>query len=733
MIRDFISFGLILFVLYGYFSYIHNRFNINKEVLPIITFSGISVVIFLAGILNIMELTWLVIVMFGCFLTIHSIKKKYKYKINAGVFCLLFLSVYLLLFLREQIFFAYDNFSHWGMIVKSLCYESRFPNFESRTILFQSYPVGSACFIWFICKFFGFTEGHALFAQAVLTLSCSGPLFAFSNNEGKVKKMIMTMGAFICALIMTTYSAKIWVGIDNLLVDGLLSTVAIAAFAIVYLYKEKIDVAVWSVLPLLILEVCIKNSGIVWVLAILIEITYFSWRKIEKKEWIKYVTIIVGVTGSYLYLWKKHIDIVFANAESSTHSMSIENYKKILASKSNSDIKYICEMFIKRCFSLEDELPVLLILLIILCVFMKVFFKQIFKSTHLLFCLIFCLVVSSIYQIGNLVMYIFSMPVEEANRLAGYTRYLMTLELFILGVIFVISLQIIKHINWNSKWYLQWKELLITLLILLGILWNSGEVREWVVHEQHTGRELSRSRMDDIVRNNNLEEGKKALVYISGPNDRDVGYRWHMSMYLLWSRDVKTVNTENINQLDDFDKYDYLIILDKDSEISKWLSDNGFDENAECIKTADLEYIKAADEIRELRSDQHVIFISVKDDASNSFTEEIAQSMHDIGLRYDLLDCYRKGYIAILDGNNIIFEDLSDERLEYDFNMDGKSVEIVSAGFSVGNESKIIIDGIDYSNNSRGMNIVIYDKIQQKVVDSICFDTWKRDGRYVIK
>lgn len=733
MIRDFILFGLILFVLYGYFCYIHNRFNIYKEVLPVIVFSGISIVIFFAGILNIMGLTWIVIVMLGCFLTILSIKKKYKYKINAGVFCLLFLSVYLLLYLREQKYFAYDNFSHWGMVVKSLCYESRFPNFESSTIRFQSYPVGSACFIWFICKFIGFTEGHALFAQAVLTLSCSGPLFAFSNNEGKSKKRIMIIGAFICALILTTYSAKIRVGIHNLLVDGLLSTVAIAAFAIVYLYKEKIDVAVWSVLPLLILEVCIKNSGIIWVLAILIELTYFSWRKLEKKEWIKYVSIILGATSSYLYLWKKHIDIVFTNAAYSTHSMSIENYKEMLSGKSNSDIRHICEMFIKRCFSMEDELPVLLILLIILCIFMKVFFKQFFKSAHLLFCLIFCLVVSSIYQTGNLVMYIFSMPVGEANKLAGYARYLMTLELFILGVIFVIFLLIIKQINWNSKWYLQWKELLITLLILLGILWNSGEMKEWVVHEQHTGREVSRSRMDDIVSNNNLEEGKKAIVYISGPNDRDVGYRWHMSRYLLWSSDVKTVNTENINQLDDFDQFDYLIILEKDPEVSKWLSGNGFDEDSECIKTADLEYIKAADVIRKLRSDQHVIFISVKDDASNSFTDEIAQSMHEIGLQYDLLDCHRKGYIAILDGNNIIFEDLSDERLEYDFNMDGKSCEIVSAGFSVGNESKIIIDGTDYSKNCRGMNIVIYDKIQQEVVDSINFDTWKRDGHYVIK
>ena len=35
----------------------------------------------------------------------------------------------------------------------------------------------------------------------------------------------------------------------------------------------------------------------------------------------------------------------------------------------------------------------------------------------------------------------------------------------------------------------------------------------------------------------------------------------------------------------------------------------------------------------------------------------------------------------------------------------------------------ICIDGVEYSQNSRGISFVIYDKVQQRVIDSVAFDT----------
>lgn len=51
------------------------------------------------------------------------------------------------------------------------------------------------------------------------------------------------------------------------------------------------------------------------------------------------------------------------------------------------------------------------------------------------------------------------------------------------------------------------------------------------------------------------------------------------------------------------------------------------------------------------------------------------------------------------------------------------SYSVVSAGYDCGCVSSIIIDGKEYSINSRGINIVIYNNETNQVVDTVCFDT----------
>ncbi len=48
---------------------------------------------------------------------------------------------------------------------------------------------------------------------------------------------------------------------------------------------------------------------------------------------------------------------------------------------------------------------------------------------------------------------------------------------------------------------------------------------------------------------------------------------------------------------------------------------------------------------------------------------------------------------------------------------------IVSAGFECGDYSSIIIDGVEYSRNNRGLNIVVYNNETGQVIDTVCFDT----------
>ena len=68
--------AMIFVVLYGYMSYFNRRFRIAMECLPIIIFSGIGSLIFLAGILNIMELMFGLIVAGGGLLELKSVVRR---------------------------------------------------------------------------------------------------------------------------------------------------------------------------------------------------------------------------------------------------------------------------------------------------------------------------------------------------------------------------------------------------------------------------------------------------------------------------------------------------------------------------------------------------------------------------------------------------------------------------------------------------------------------------------
>ena len=117
----------------------------------------------------------------------------------------------------------------------------------------------------------------------------------------------------------------------------------------------------------------------------------------------------------------------------------------------------------------------------------------------------------------------------------------------------------------------------------------------------------------------------------------------------------------------------------------------------------------------------------------------------------------RASYIGIIDGGKVVYEEIkqgevqgveskiendleklditkikaekkeekeSDLEMTYVYKFDkNKLAEISSGGMYAGNQSSCLINGEEYSNNERGMNIVIYSKKDKKVIDSRTFDT----------
>lgn len=132
------------------------------------------------------------------------------------------------------------------------------------------------------------------------------------------------------------------------------------------------------------------------------------------------------------------------------------------------------------------------------------------------------------------------------------------------------------------------------------------------------------------------------------------------------------------------------------------------------------------DYLKQLLDGGYSIFISVKDEATSSLTDEVKINLGNLGLQTDLTGKYRNSYYAVISENEIQ-ENISTEKLSLEGNIRSglTSYSIISAGYDCGNVSSIVIDGKEYSVNSRGLNFVIYSNESHQVIDSVCFDTFK--------
>ena len=130
--------------------------------------------------------------------------------------------------------------------------------------------------------------------------------------------------------------------------------------------------------------------------------------------------------------------------------------------------------------------------------------------------------------------------------------------------------------------------------------------------------------------------------------------------------------------------------------------------------------------LRALNDERYTIFISVRDEATTSMTDEIRTDLANLGLKETWAKALRHSYLAMIDRGNVIYEKLSDKAITYkdSFQNGRMRIDMLSAGYNAGNKSSIKIDNVENSKNLRGLNIVVYNNERRCVIDSVNFDTW---------
>ncbi len=119
------------------------------------------------------------------------------------------------------------------------------------------------------------------------------------------------------------------------------------------------------------------------------------------------------------------------------------------------------------------------------------------------------------------------------------------------------------------------------------------------------------------------------------------------------------------------------------------------------------------------------IFIAVKDTPGLELNEKTAEKLMALGLKESLKDKHWHSYIAAIGRGNVLCELINTEgkEINYEGTVDAVSVKLKSSSYNNGNIGSIVINGKEYSEQSRGLNIVVTDAATGAKLDSVCFDT----------
>lgn len=542
----FIFIGLIIFwiSIFSIKLFIENKFQVDEKYSLPITFTLIGIIEFILGILNLLLMGTLLIIALSLIYFIILIKNKNitiskikEYFNNPTKLIISILFIYITFVSLSMHLTHYDNFSHWGLIIKTMFQYNRLPNFENNYIFFKGYQPGSASFIYYIGTLLGKSEQSMIIGHNYLILSYFTILF---NNIKKDKyKNILLLLSFYLFI-----SATSTIGFNDLLVDVLISLQLVSALIIMNNYKDNIKKAFIYTLPIYIYLYLVKNTGLLFDVLLSIYLIYLSFKNNNIKEGIKYSIISFLISIFFLLIWQNHVTLVYGHwALNTKHNLSVQNYYSTFTTSGINHITNFITLYIKHIFSLN----ITNIYFIIFNILGIIFISLTNKSNKKL--LITLDIIYLLYVILLGILYIFSFPWEEAKVFAGYTRYIMTI-LFVLFGIFINYIITYKN-KFNYKTiYL----IIISVLLLIPIY------REYNCFSTLLG--------NDHYNNSYVEKFDKIIKYI--PKDKDKYYVYvddsnidkyfieHLATYKLLKN-----NIEVVDNLDNIENNSYIILFNK--------------------------------------------------------------------------------------------------------------------------------------------------------------------------
>ncbi len=312
---------------------------------PVVALSFLDLAVFLSGLVDCLsQSSWLLhgvgIALLLAAAAVPSWRQRAAaFLRNPGI--LFFLALFWLLAFacKDLTYVYYDEFSHWGSIVKDMFATGCFPadgSIVSRVGSFVNYPPASASFIYFVDVLVGYTEGHTIFAQNILVVAALCALWApfegrLCGKREAARNILCTLLALSAMLFMTPV-----IRITSVLVDALLGLLFVSSVLILLSREGGLPrLLLCGSLPVLVCSF-VKDNGKIFLALFLLLGTYLLVRGLRncrngRRDVIGPICAMLVPVALFLVFsvfWNAHVDGAFAAGyESGKFSVTADRFQ----------------------------------------------------------------------------------------------------------------------------------------------------------------------------------------------------------------------------------------------------------------------------------------------------------------------------------------------------------------------------------------------------------------------
>ena len=547
---------IILFVIssFGYWKLINKKTKIDIHFIPMLTIATQVFILMIAGMLNILLEISCIIYFGGFLLFIHYlIKDKKEFLGDFKSWDFLVIGIVFLIIgiaLKGKTLVEYDNYTHWGLVVKNMLSTNQFPNFQDTLIEFTSYPLGSSSFVYFFSRFIDNGEAVQILGQQFISIMFLLPILKY------IKKY--RIPCYIAFVVFINFILVYEGVLNGLLVDKLLAFVAFGSVLFIYdegIKNKNLDI-VKFLAPVISFIILIKTSGIFFAVLEIILVLYL----VKKEKKFRNLKVLFAILSPFimLFIWNKHCSYVFENSNASRHALTLENSLNVFKGKTWDDILQIGKNLLKRSF-IGQEVLLLGIFTIYNFITAIILDKKGWKKSLKL--LLIEIAIYIVYIIGMFAMYVISMPTaEEAIKLASFVRYRSTVVIFIYTMIFTYQLKLISE----SKIKDLWKMIIAWIMpfVIVGITYFKTACGYKTIFDTNYNGNVkhcfeTRKSIEKIIKENNLTDKNKIVIVTKKSNGKISRY---ILRYLLMNKNNAIIYKEDLKS-SDLKEYDFVMYI----------------------------------------------------------------------------------------------------------------------------------------------------------------------------